>query len=98
MDSIKVPKLNVTQLEVLIREDIEKCLQEVTTAVNQASDGAIINESEEPVRQAMARLRQAIYQKAIQMKVDAADAAFSPSAQRERRRRPKKQGPSDRQS
>ncbi len=98
MDSIKVPKLNVTQLEVLIREDIEKCLQEVTAAVNQASDGAIINESEEPVRQAMARLRQAIYQKAIQMKVDAADAAFSPSAQRPRRRRAKKQGPSDRQS
>jgi hypothetical protein len=94
MDSIKVPKLDVTQLEVLVREDIEKCLQEVTAAVNQAGEGAIINESEEPVREAMARLRQAIYQKAIQMKVDAAEAAFSPSAQRGQRCRPKKQRPS----
>jgi len=75
MDSIKVPKMDVTQLEVLVREDIEKCLQEVTAAVNKAGEGAIINESEEPVREAMARLRQAIYEKAIQMKVDAAEAA-----------------------
>jgi len=29
MDSIKMPKLDVTELEVLVREDIEKCLQEV---------------------------------------------------------------------
>jgi hypothetical protein len=94
MDSNKEAKLDVTQLEVLVREDIDKCLQEVTAAVNKAGEGAIINESEEPVRQAMARLRQAIYQKAIQMKVDAAEAAFSPSQQRGRRRKPKTQGPS----
>jgi hypothetical protein len=92
MDSMPVPKLDVTQLEVLVREDIEKCLQEVTAAVNQARDGAIIDESEGPVRDALARLRQAMYQKAIQMRVDAAEAAFSPSASK--RRRPEKQGPS----
>jgi hypothetical protein len=93
MDSMQRPKLDVTQLEVLVREDIEKCLQEVTAAVNNAGDGAIINDSEGPVREALARLRQAIYQKAIQMKVDAAEAAFSPSAQGGRRRRSQKQGP-----
>ena len=81
MDSIKVPEMDVTRLEVLVREDIEKCLQEVTAAVNKARVGAMINDSEEPVRQAIARLRQAVYQKAIQMKADAADAAFSPSVQ-----------------
>lgn len=94
MDSIKVPNLDVRQLEVLVREDIDKCLQEVTAAVNQASEGAIINQSEEPVRQAMARLRQAVYQKAIQMKVDAAEAAFSPSEPRGRRGKRKTQRPS----
>jgi hypothetical protein len=92
MDSVKGSKLDVTELEVLVREDIEKCLQEVTAAVNNARDGAIIDESEGPVRDALARLRQAMYQKAIQMKVDAAEAAFSPSAPR--RRRSEKQGPS----
>lgn len=94
MDSIKASKLDVTELEVLVREDIEKCLQEVTAAVNHASDGAIIDESEGPVRDALAKLRQAMYEKAIQMKVDAAEAAFSPSADGRRRRRSEKQGPS----
>jgi hypothetical protein len=92
MDSMPVPQLDVTQLEVLVREDIAKCLQEVTAAVNNARDGAIIDESEGPVRDALAKLRQAVYQKAIQMRVDAAEAAFSPSAPR--RRRSEKQGPS----
>lgn len=95
MSSRPRSKLDVTQLEVLVREDIAKCLQEVTTAVNQAHDGAIIDESEEPVREALARLRQAIYQKAIQMKVDAAEAAFSPSTAC--RRRSAKQRPAGRQ-
>lgn len=92
MDSMSVPKLDVTQLEVRVREDIETCLQEVTAAVNHARDGAIIDESEGPVRDALAKLRQAVYQKAIQMRVDAAEAAFSPSAPR--RHGPEKQGPS----
>lgn len=93
MDSKPMAKLDVTQLEVLVREDLERCLQAVTAAVNQAHEGALIDESEEPVREALARLRQAIYQKAIQREVDAAEAAFSPSASR--KRRPTKQGPSD---
>jgi hypothetical protein len=54
MDSNKLAKLDVTQLEVLVREDIDKCLEEVTAAVNKASEGAIINESEEPVRESIA--------------------------------------------
>ena len=94
MDSSKASKLDVTELEVLVREDIENCLQEVTAAVNKARDGAVIDESEGPVRDALARLRQAMYQKAIQMRVDAAEAAFSPSAPGGQRRGPKKQGPS----
>lgn len=95
MSSKRRPKLDVTQLEVLVRGDIEKCLQEVTAAVNQAPEGTLIDASEEPVREALARLRQAIYQKAIQMKVDAAEAAFSPSPAR--RRRVTKQRPAGRQ-
>jgi hypothetical protein len=94
MDSIKGLKLDVTELEVLVREDIETCLQEVTAAVNNARDGAIIDESEGPVRDALAKLRPAVYPKAIQRRVDAAEAAFSPSTPRRRGREAEKQGPS----
>jgi hypothetical protein len=94
MSSRPKKKLDVTQLEVLVREDIDKCLHEVAAAVNQAPEGALIDGSEEPVREALARLRQAIYQKAIQQKVDAAEAAFSPSPSRWRS--PAKQRPAGR--
>lgn len=96
MSSRQKTKLDVKRLEVLVREDIDKCLHEVTAAVDEAREGALIDESEEPVREALARLRQAIYEKAIQMKVDAAEAAFSPSAPRGRG--PAKQRPSGRPS
>ena len=54
MDSIKVPKLEVRHVEGLVRKDIERCLQEVTAAVSKASEGALTNESEEPIREATA--------------------------------------------
>lgn len=95
MSSTQESKVDVAQLEVLVQEDIKKCLQAVTTAVNQAQDGAIIDQSEEAVREALARLRQAVYEKAIQLKVDAAEAAFSPSSSR--RCRSAQQGSSGRQ-
>jgi len=51
-------------------------------ALSEARAGAIIADSEYGVRDAMARFRQKVYQKAVQMKADkAAKAAFSPSAQ-----------------
>jgi len=64
-----------------LEKDIQSCIDEVTEAINAARTGAIIDDSEEPVRIATAKLRQKIFQKALQMKTDAAAAAFSPSAQ-----------------
>jgi len=82
MDDVKVPEIDAKQLEDSLREDVRRCMAAVVEAVNRARVGAIIDESEEPVRQATAQLRQKIFERAIQMKTDAAEAAFSPSGQR----------------
>ena len=52
--------------------------QEVAAAVNQAPAGQVVNASEEKVRDLLADFRQATYQAAIQLRTDAAQAAFSP--------------------
>jgi len=85
MDEIKVPEIDAQQLEKSLREDIEQCLAAVVQAVNEARVGTVIDDSEEPVREATGRLRHKIFEKAIQMKTEAAEAAFSPSAHRGRK-------------
>jgi hypothetical protein len=75
----RVPSIDRRKLEKLLKYDFTRCVAEVTEAVDKARIGAIIDDSEEPVRMATSRLRQRIFQKAIQMKTDAAEAAFSPS-------------------
>jgi hypothetical protein len=67
-----------------MREKMERLLDEVVEAVNDAAPGRIIRDSEEKVRQAFARLRQEAYEEAIQGRADAAEAAFPPSDQRGR--------------
>jgi hypothetical protein len=88
MDDVKVPEIDAKQLEKSLREDIGRCIASVVKAVNEARVGAIIDDSEEPVREATGRLRQKIFEIAVQMKTDAAEAAFSPSAQGGRRKSP----------
>jgi hypothetical protein len=54
----------------------------VADAVDGAAQGRVIRDSEEKARDALDRFRQVAYEKAIQMKVNAAEAAFPPSEQR----------------
>ena len=84
MDEMQVPGIDRQKLEKLLKDDFQRCIAEVTQAVDTARMGAIIDDSEEPVRMATSRLRQMIFQKAIQMKTDAAQAAFSPSQEQDR--------------
>jgi hypothetical protein len=60
--------------------DIERMAQKVADAINNAQAGAIIDQSEEQVRDAYAELRQKTYQKAIGL-LEKNQQAFSPSAQ-----------------
>ena len=63
-----------------MREEVEQYLEEVMEAVNQAPDGAWISGSEEKVREIAAAMRQRVFEQAVQKRVDAAEAAFPPSA------------------
>ncbi len=72
----------VTAEEILaeIGIDVERMAQKVADAINNAEAGAIIDQSEEPVRDAHAELRQKTYQKAISL-LEKDQQAFSPSAE-----------------
>ncbi len=70
----------VTAEQVLaeIGIDVERMAQKVADAINNAQAGAIIDQSEEQVRDAHAELRQKTYQKAINL-LEKNQQAFSPS-------------------
>ena len=75
-----LPKLDRKAYEEQMRAEFERALREVADAVDGAPRGRVIRDSEEKSRDALDRFRQVAYEKAIQMKVNAAEAAFSPSA------------------
>ena len=74
------PTLSADDLLQQLRGRFEQLCQDVADAVNGAPAGQVINASEEKVRDLLADFRQATYQAALQLRTDAAQAAFSPSA------------------
>jgi hypothetical protein len=91
-------RIEPSELKEAMGAEFERLVNETADVLNKARDGAIIAGSEKIVHDAMARFRQRVYEKAVQMKADkAAKAAFSPSAQR-RGKRSKGQGGAGRQS
>lgn len=84
MNQDKEVRIEPEELRRAVANDFEAMLKETSDALNNARDGAIIADSEWIVRDALARFRQKVYEKAVQLKADkAAKAAFSPSAQPE---------------
>lgn len=74
--------ISAEELRQNVAADMDKLLAEVARSINEARAGAIIADSEEIVRQAMAEFRQRVYERAVQLAADkAAKAAFPPSAQ-----------------
>jgi hypothetical protein len=72
-------KITLAALKKATEADYAALMAAVHAAVDDAPDGAIISGSEEAVREAMARFRERVYQKAVQLKADAGASAFSPS-------------------
>jgi hypothetical protein len=87
-----LPKLDREAYENEMRAEMERVLQEVANAVDNAPQGRVIRDSEEKARDALDRFRRVAYEKAIQMKVNTAEAAFPPSAQRDDRKEETAQG------
>jgi hypothetical protein len=74
-----LPKLDRAALRAQLLGEFERTVDEVVDAVDGAPAGRVIRDSEEPARVALDRFRAKVYEAALQAKVDAAEAAFSPS-------------------
>jgi hypothetical protein len=84
----KQPYVSPERLKTALRDDFEALAEQVMKAVNNAPDGAVIAGSEFQVRDLLAKFREKVYQTAIQMRAEAAEAAFSPSGRRRRKAAP----------
>ena len=73
-------KVSPKQFSESLRPEVESFLESVMEAVNEAPDGEWIVGSEEQVRNLSAQFRERVFQKAVQQRIDAAEAAFPPSA------------------
>ena len=75
------PQVAPEKLVAAMQQEIQQYLQSVMQAVNVAPDGQWLAGSEEQVRDLSAEFRRQAFEKAVQMRLDAAEAAFPPSAQ-----------------
>ena len=73
------PQACADDLIASLRHEFEQLCRDVTAAVNNAAAGRVITDSEEKVRDLLARFRQRTYQAAVQLRLEAAQAAFPPS-------------------
>ena len=80
--SDSLPKLDRVRLLAELLVEAERTVNEVADAVDNARAGRVIRDSEEPARDALDRFRQVVYERVLQAKVTAAEAAFSPSGER----------------
>jgi hypothetical protein len=77
---METPRVPPQEFANSMKQDMEQYLKEVMEAVNNAADGEWISGSEEQVRDLTGAMRQCIFERAVQRRVDAAEAAFPPSA------------------
>jgi hypothetical protein len=75
-------KITAKELQLAMEQEFTEMVQEVVEAMNNAKPGSIIADSEEPVRDANAKFKQQIYQKALDL-LQKKQEAFSPSAENE---------------
>jgi hypothetical protein len=71
-------RITVEDILAEIDIDVKQVAEEIADAINNAQAGAIIDQSEEQVRDAHAVFRQTTYQKALSL-LDKNQQAFSPS-------------------
>ena len=83
-----MPKMDSDAFVAAMRQKMETMLAQVAAAINQAPDGYIIAGSEEQVRDLFGELRQEAFETGLQMRINAAQAAFSPSEGNRDRKEP----------
>ena len=75
-----------------MQAQVGQILGRVADAVNDAPTGNVISGSELAVRDAMAELRQRVFEKAVPMRLDSTESSWSPSEGRDGQS-PAEQGP-----
>lgn len=78
---MSTPKVAPASLVSALEQEMQQYLHSVMRAVNDAPDGEWISGSEEQVRDLSAEFEKRAFEKALQLKIQAAEAAFPPSAQ-----------------
>lgn len=81
VSSGRAAQVEPAKLVAVMEQEMQTYLQSVMAAVNNAPDGAWLAGSEEQVRDLSAEFRRRVFEQAVQLRIDAAEAAFSPSAQ-----------------
>lgn len=79
---MEAPKVFARQFAESMKQEAEQLFRDVMEAVNEAAEGDWISGSEEQVRDRFGEFRRRVYEAALQARIDAAEAAFSPSASR----------------
>lgn len=74
-------KITREELKAALAKDFERLVDQVAEAMNSAQPGRIIADSEEPVRDANAEFREALYQRALDL-LQRKQEAFPPSGER----------------
>ena len=82
------PQASADGLIASLRQQFEQLCRDVTAAVNAAAPSRVITDSEEQVRDLLARFRQKTYQAAVQLRLEAAQAASPPSGPPHHRQAP----------
>jgi len=86
MDS--APMLSREEFIARMQSRVAQALGQVADAINDAVPGQIIAASEEKVRDLFADLRRQAFELGLQMRIDAAEAAFPPSQGSDHRQEP----------
>ena len=74
----RLEQMSVEGYVAAMRGEFEQVMREVAAAVHAAPEGRVIRDSEQAVRDLLGRFRTQAYQTAIQMRIDAMEASFSP--------------------
>ncbi len=67
------------RLAAELQLEVEGMLGQVMDAVNAAKDGRLIEDSERPVLELMRDFQKRVFEKALQLRIDSTESAFSPS-------------------
>jgi hypothetical protein len=81
----RLPRVSPEKLKEQLHGMVDDLAEQMMASMNQARVGHLIDDTEEPVREAGREFVRAAFEKALQQKIDAAEASFSPSAGHDRR-------------